>query len=58
MEKHYYFVQIEEIYLCQSDRFHDRIIYCSANELDTELASVKRCYGRGGAVIRQIVKLD
>ena len=37
--------------------------YCNVQhkivrELGTELSSVKRNYGRGGAVIRQIVKLD
>ena len=58
MEKHHYFVQIEEFYLSRSDRFHDRIIYCSARELGTELAFAKRQYESNGAVIRQIVKLD
>ena len=50
MEKHHYFVQIEEIYLCQSDRFYDRIIYCSAKELGTELDFAKRQYGSNGAL--------
>lgn len=57
MEKHHYFVQIENTYLPLSYRFHDRIIYCSAHELRTYLDYIKKKY-KNGSVIRQIVKLD
>lgn len=58
MKKHHFFVQIEEIYRGGSNKFHDRVIYCTAHELSTELAFAKKQYEEFGAVIRQVVKLD